>query len=144
MEASEVYAAVTLDRAWLAEARSAWLALMELAVFGDVKSSRLGATTRLRKRALEVGERLRSLGADRAWIPHPREQLKNALASALALRESLAQLEAQAQEVDGGEEAQALAAAIRRLGALVEGLRPLENRWASTLEALNRGSGNED
>ncbi len=144
MEPGDVYAAVTLDRGWLAEARSAWLALMELAVFGDVKSSRLGAATRLRKRALEVGERLRSLGADRAWIPHPREQLKNALASALALRESLAQLETQAREMDGGDEAQALAAAIERLGALVEGLRPLENRWAATLEALNHGPENED
>jgi hypothetical protein len=144
MGPEEVYATVTLDRAWLAEARSAWLTLMELAVFGDVKSSRLGVTTRLRKRALEVGERLRSLGADRAWIPHPREQLKNALASALALRESLAQLEAQAREVDGGEEAQALASAIRRLAGLVEALQPLENRWALTLEALNRELGNED
>lgn len=144
MDPDEVLAAVTLDRAWVAEARAAWLALMELAVFGDVKSSRLGAMTRVRKRALEVGERLRSLVAERAWIPHPREQLKNALACALNLRESLTQLAASAKDVDAGGEAQALQAAIQRLEALAERLRPLENRWASLLDAQYRSAADDE
>lgn len=144
MDPDEVLAAVTLDRAWVAEARAAWLALMELAVFGDVKSSRLGAMTRVRKRALEVGERLRSLMAERAWIPHPREQLKNALACALNLRESLTQLAASAKDVDAGGEAQALQAAIQRLEALAERLRPLENRWASLLDAQYRSAADDE
>ena len=144
MDPDEVLAAVTLDRAWVAEARAAWLALMELAVFGDVKSSRLGAMTRVRKRALDVGERLRSLVAERAWIPHPREQLKNALACALNLRESLTQLAASAKDVDAGGEAQALQAAIQRLEALAERLRPLENRWASLLDAQYRSAADDE
>lgn len=144
MDPDEVLAAVTLDRAWVAEARAAWLALMELAVFGDVKSSRLGAMTRVRKRALDVGERLRSLVAERAWIPHPREQLKNALACALNLRESLTQLAASAKDVDAGGEAQALQAAIQRLEALAERLRPLENQWASLLDAQYRSAADDE
>lgn len=67
--------------------RRDWLELMELAVWGDLRSSQIGLAGKLRKRALEFGERLRSYASDRSWIPHPREQIKNALSSSLQLRE---------------------------------------------------------
>lgn len=135
MDSDQVRRAVTLDPRWAEEARTAWLALMDLCVFGDVKSSRLGAMTRLRKRVLESGERLRSLTASRDWIPGPREQLKNALASALNLRESLRNVDAVARDVDGGSARDELARCIARLDALVVQLEPLENAWASMLDA---------
>lgn len=144
MDAGEVRRAVTLERRWIEEAREAWLALMDLCVFGDVKSSRLGALTRLRKRALDVGERLRSMGADREWIPHPREQLKNALASALNLRESLQQLAAAARDVDGGGVRDELGRRIARLEELASALAPLENSWAALLDAQIREARDED
>lgn len=144
VDAEQVRRAVTLEPRWIEEARGAWLALMDLCVFGDVKSSRLGALTRLRKRALDTGERLRSVGADRGWIPHPREQLKNALASALNLRESLQQLAAAARDVDGGGARDELARRIARLEELASALAPLENSWASLLDAQVREAREED
>lgn len=138
MDADQVRRAVAIEPAWAEEARTAWLALMDLCVFGDVKSSRLGALTRLRKRALETGERLRSVAAARDWIPHPREQLKNALASALNLRESLQNLGAAARDADGGADREALAAAIGRLDRLAAVLAPRENEWAALLDAQYR------
>jgi hypothetical protein len=138
MDANEVRRAVTLDPRWAGEARAAWLALMDLCVFGDVKSSRLGALTRLRRRALDTGERLRSMTAARDWIPHPREQLKSALASALSLRESLQQLAAAARDVDGGGGRDELARCLARLEELASALAPLENAWAALLDAQLR------
>lgn len=143
MDAEQVRGAVAIDPDWAAQARSAWLALMDLCVFGDVKSSRLGAMTRLRKRALDAGERLRSMTAARDWIPHPREQLKNALASALNLRESLQNLGAAARDVDGGADQAALAAAIGRLERLAAALAPRENDWAALLDAQYRDARDE-
>lgn len=140
MDADQVRRAVVIDSAWTEEARAAWLALMDLCVFGDVKSTRLGALTRLRKRALETGERLRSMAAARDWIPHPREQLKNALASALNLRESLQNLGAVARDVDGGADRAPLAAAIDRLERLAAALAPRENGWAALLDEQYRAA----
>jgi len=98
----EVARALELDGAWAEQLRSQWLSLMALAVFGDLKSKRLGALPRMRKKVLDGGEKLRSLLADRDWIPQPREQLKNALASALALEQALVELEIGARELEGG------------------------------------------
>lgn len=67
--------------------RRDWVDLMELAVWGDLRSQQIGLGGKLRKRVLEHGERLRSYVSDRNWIPHPREQIKNALSTSLQLRE---------------------------------------------------------
>ncbi len=67
--------------------RKDWVDLMELAVWGDLRSQQIGLGGKLRKRVLEYGERLRSYVSDRSWIPHPREQIKNALSTSLQLRE---------------------------------------------------------
>ena len=136
MDIDEVKRAVTLDPVWINEVRGTWLALMELSVWGDVKSSRLGAMSKLRKKVLDVGEKLKSLAADRAWIPHPREQVKNALGSSFNLKDSLLQLERSAQDVDGGSELATFNALLIELhGLIVQPLVPLENQWATLLNS---------
>lgn len=142
MDREQVRQAVTLDAAWAAELRRAWVALAELAVFGDVTAARLGAMGKLRKRVLDLGERLRSLSTERDWIPHPREQLKNALASAFGVKESLRELERALGDADGGTELAALRAAAAAIGNLLAGRLPeLENRWAELLDTQYRDDG---
>jgi len=113
--------------------RQHWTALVALAVLGDVKARRVGALPRLRRKVLDLGERLRSVLAAREWIPQPRDQLKNALASTLSLRETLAQVEAGAADLDGGSELEALRAELAALGAGLAALEPRMNAWASLL-----------
>ncbi len=86
---AEVTVWVQPGNAQVQEWREQWLALMELALWGELKSSKIGALGKFRRRLLECGEKLRSYVADRSWIPHPREQIKNCLSSGLQLRESL-------------------------------------------------------
>lgn len=139
MNEREVDVALALDREWLQALRVAWLELADCAVFGDVASSRLGATSKLRRRVLEVGERTRALGADRAWIPHPRERLKNALAAALTLRESLAELDRALGAVDRGDDSARLARQVEAFVVLVDRALPAsENRWAALLDSQYR------
>lgn len=138
MDNEAVKRALMIDPGWVGRARQAWLAAMELAVWGDVRSSRLGVTARIRKRVLEVGERLKSLSADRNWIPHPREQLKNALASALNLRNSLSELERAAGGLEGGADLEAFIAGLSKLREVVEQSAPLENQWAQLLDSQYR------
>ena len=136
MDTDEVRQAVTLDQVWVAELRAQWTALMELAVWGEVKSARMGAATRMRKRLLEVGEKLRSLAADRDWIPHPREQVKNALGSAFSLKDALLQFERAAQDMDGGSDcAEFGELAIQLHQSLLIRLAELENIWAALLDS---------
>jgi hypothetical protein len=136
---------VTLDPDFARELRRHWSHLIDLAVFGDLKSSRIGAMPRLRKRTLEAGERLRALGASREWIPHPREQIKNALASALHLRESLDQLESAAAELDGGADLAAFRGELAGLRDVVLARLPaMENRYAALLDAEYRQQPDEE
>ena len=135
LDPAEVARALELDGAWAEQLRSRWLSLMDLAVFGDLKSQRLGALPRVRKKVLDGGEKLRSLLADRDWIPQPREQLKNALASALALEQVLAELEFGARELDGGADLEAYRAAVSELcNATRAELRVRSGEWAGLLD----------
>lgn len=138
MDSEAVKQALTLAPAWARQARQAWLGLMDLAVWGDLGSARLGAVGRVRKRVLEVGEKLKSLAGDRDWIPHPREQLKNALASALHLRDSLDELARLAGDLDRGADLEALRSGLAELRRLVQELAPLEQRWAQLLDSQYR------
>lgn len=136
MDAEQVYRAVTLGPEWQQTVRQGWLNLMDVLVFGDVKSSRLGAMNRVRRRGLEVGEKLHSLFADRRWIPHPREQLKNALGSAYSLRESLQQFQKATADVDGGTELSLFSANWQQLEQRIQDfLPPCENQWAELLDS---------
>lgn len=115
--------------------RREWLILMDLSVFGDIKSSKIGAVDRLRKRLLEIGEGLRSLINDRRWIPHPREQIKSAMGASLKLRDALLGLERAAQNLDGGTdfshfEKKLLSFRYR----LLQFVEHHESQWAGLLE----------
>ncbi|TCV84693.1 hypothetical protein [Sulfurirhabdus autotrophica] len=145
MDAEAVRKSVTLDPQWANELKQAWLALMELTVWGDVKSTRLGAMGKLRKKTLDLGEKLKSLAADREWIPHPRERVKNALGSSFNLRDSLLQLERAAKDVDGGSELASFSQLMIRLHTLiVPPLEILENQWATLLDSQYQDEDQEE
>lgn len=136
IDAVQADAALQFDAMWMHALQAQWQALMAIAVWDDVAMSRLGSAPRLRKRVLELGERLRSLTATRAWIPHPRERLKSALAAALAVRETLDALDALLPELAPGAGADRLRAALEALRATVTGVLPgREAAWARLLDA---------
>ncbi|MDE2089206.1 MAG: hypothetical protein KGJ12_04225 [Gammaproteobacteria bacterium] len=101
---TQVERSFDFDQAQVADLRARWRALMELAVWGDLKSGSLGVIPRLRKRLLELGEHLRAFVTRRDWLSQPREQVKSALASSVNLREALLNLERAAKPVGGGDD----------------------------------------
>jgi len=134
LDRDEVDRALRLDPAWALTCRALWLELVSIAVFGDLRSPRVGATPRLRKRVLDAGERLRALLADRAWIPQPRERLKSALASALALKEALDELAAGAGEIEGADRERFAATLARLRAAAIDSITPRAGEWAALLD----------
>lgn len=135
-DAAEVDAVLAFDPAWIADLRSNWLQLMDAAVWDDPAMQRLGDAPRLRKRLLELGERLKSLTASRHWIPHPRERLKSALAAAAGVRETLAASEHLLAGLVPGPGAERLREMLERLRLVIDGLLPArENAWAQLLDA---------
>lgn len=138
MDSEAVKQALAFDPAWVRQARQTWRGLMDLAVWGDIGSARLGTVGRVRKRVLEVGEKLKSLTGDRGWIPHPRERLKNALASALHFKDSLNELVRLAGDLDRGADLEALRSGLAGLRHLVQELAPHEQRWAQLLDSQYR------
>ncbi|APZ41875.1 hypothetical protein [Acidihalobacter ferrooxydans] len=130
-----VTASLTFDPDTLATLRREWLELLDLAVFGDVRSGKIGAVDRMRKRLLECGEGLRSLTNDRGWIPHPREQIKSSMGASMKLRDTLLGLERAAQSVDSGEDfshfEKKLLGFRQRLLELIE---RHEHQWATLLD----------
>jgi hypothetical protein len=127
------------DPELLAQLKGHWLALMEIAVWGDIKSDKLGATGKLRKRVLDLGERLKSIGADRDWIPHQRERLKNLLGSCLSMRDTLLLTERTAQDLTGGADLEALTGKLIALHTIVmTDLQRQENLWAQALQSINQ------
>ncbi len=144
LDADAVDRALACDAGWLAALRRDWLALADLALWGGVQSSKLGALPRLRKRIMELGERLASLGAPRGWIPQPRERLKSALATAIAARELLEQCAQALGELEGGAAHDALAAALQDLSRRARA--PLDEYaacWAALLDS-QLGHDNEE
>ncbi|MDP2399930.1 MAG: hypothetical protein Q8M53_16435 [Burkholderiales bacterium] len=136
LDPAQADAALVLDPAWIAELRSLWLDLMETAVWDDPAMQRLGDAPRLRKRLLELGERLKNLGADRGWIPHPRARLKSALAIAAGVRESLTAAEGLLAGLAPGPVADRLREQFADLRIKVETMLPdHENAWAALLDA---------
>ena len=127
--------ALALDAGWVDALRRAWLALMDEAVWAEIRGVRPGLTGRVRRRALEVGERLRSLTASRDWIPRPRERLKNALASALNVEEALAATAQDMRELQGPDVARLEQALSHLRSVLDERLPGLKARWAALLDA---------
>ncbi|MCZ7566699.1 MAG: hypothetical protein M5U08_25210 [Burkholderiales bacterium] len=139
----EIDRALALDAAWAERARAAWLTMMALAVFGDLKGRRIGGVPRLRKQALDSGERLRAALADRDWIPQPRERLKNALATAIALSDALDELTDAAGALDGGADRGAFCDAVAALRVqTMDELGPRANAWAALLDRRGEADDN--
>jgi hypothetical protein len=135
LDADAVRRALELDPGWLAALRAQWSALADLAVWGRLDSGQLGALPRLRKRVLELGEKLAALQAPRGWIPRPREQLKSALAAALATTDALARCEQACAPLEGEERAE-LAERLKLLRrALEERLNDRQMHWARLLDS---------
>jgi hypothetical protein len=133
IDPAEADAALALDDAWRGSVRQAWARIAELAVFGDLRAGAIGALPRLRKRVLELGERLRALAAARDWIPQPRERLKNALAAAIGARDALAEVRGQAGGLTGADAAAFEAALAALASALEPVLGERANAWAALL-----------
>ncbi|WP_308387671.1 hypothetical protein [Acidithiobacillus sp. AMEEHan] len=133
---AEVAIWVHPSAAQVQEWREHWLALMDLALWGELKSSKIGALGKLRRRILECGEKLRSYSADRSWIPHPREQIKNCLSSGLQLRESLEKVSEQLEQMEAGAALVPLHSLWDNLaGNLLADLQQREERLVALLNA---------
>ena len=136
LDRARVDAVLVLDAAWVDALHTRWREMIDIAVWGDIAAGQLGAAPRLRKRLLELGERLKSLVAPRGWIPHPRERLKSALAAAMAVRESYEAVSGLLAGLSAGADAARLRSASDTLGALLARELPgLENSWAQLLDA---------
>ena len=134
MDEHAVREALALDAQWVKALRQSWLTVMDEAVWSEIRGTRPGGSGRLRKRVLEMGERLRSLTATREWIPRPREQLKNALASAMAVEEALTALERDVCELPEGDN-ERLARGLAQLSdVLWRRLPTLKTSWAELLD----------
>jgi hypothetical protein len=136
LDADAVDRALACDADWLTGVRRDWLALADLAVWGGAQSAKLGALPKLRKRIMELGERLAGLGAPRGWIPQPRERLKSALATAIAAGELLEQCAQAIAELDAGAARDELAAALAALSRRTRArLDEHAARWAELLDS---------
>lgn len=141
MDERAVEQSLALDPDMARAARAAWREMMEAAVWGELRAPSPSALTHLRKRVFATGERLRSMFSGRAWIPHPRERLKNALASLIQLRQGLAELEGAIDQLEGGADLRALRARFGELRAIAARLDPAAAQWAAFLEAQYRDDG---
>lgn len=145
MTPEEVRTLVTLDEQWRSEIRATWLELIDVALWGDLKGANVGAIPKVRKRILDLGEKWRSLFNSRDWIPQPREQIKNALASSANLRETLLLLERASKEIEGGADFKDFERTLILLHKAVVGpLRDMENQWAAALDAVNQRALEDD
>ena len=139
MDAETLDRALAFDPSRLAGMRRGWAKVIDLAVWSALDSGRLGVVPRLRRRALEVGERIAALGAPRAWIPHPRERAKSALASALAAVQAIEQFEAELGSLKPGAERDTLLSAFAELRAGAEPpIREYADHCARLLEAVTQ------
>lgn len=137
-DTADIAELLALDPELTATVKKQWQELMDIVVWGELKSANVGALPKLRKRALDVGEKWRSLFNDRAWIPQARERLKSALGSALALHDAQQLLIQAAAPFDGGADHGELLRVIALLGNSEEQLREKQNRWAQALQEINK------
>jgi len=137
LDAKAVAASFEFDSAEVAALRAQWLALLDTAVWGELKAGKIGAVPRLRKRLLELGECLKSVVSDRSWIPQPREQVKGAAAACLNLRDAWLNLERSATLLEGGADLPQFERAVLRFrGDLLRFVESREALWCGLLESL--------
>ncbi|WP_018953342.1 hypothetical protein [Thioalkalivibrio sulfidiphilus] len=135
-EPEQMQRAFAFDPEQVQALRAGWARLMEALVWSDLRSSKLGAMPRLRKRFLELGENLRSVVSDRAWIPHPRERVKGAMGACLNLRDALNQVEQGVRGLEGGDDFKAFEQELLDFRhRLLVFLEHHEALWGDMLEA---------
>ena len=145
MTLHEIDILTELDPEWMAHVRKRWLRLMEIAVWGDLRSRSPGSAGKVRRRTLEMGEKWRSVFNDRTWIPQVRQRAKNFLGSVLSLRDSLLSLEKAAKDLEGGTDYAEFAQILAEMGQAVTGpLAERENKLAVALERLSQATQDEE
>lgn len=117
------------------EIRHRWQRLMDAVTWEALHSQQIGQLTRLRKRVLDLGEKLHSLVADKAWIPSPRDRIKTALATALAAEEALQHVRTQLQGLEDNAAARTTAQISQDLEqAVIQRLARRKQQWAAWLD----------
>ena len=112
-----------------------WLDVIQLLMWGNVSSKKIGALPRSRKRVLEVGESFGSFISDKSWIDQPRQQLKSALGSSVKLRDSLSALKLVNKHITEGEEADIYQQQVTELDEMLMALvHKHEYQWADILD----------
>ena len=145
MTPHEIDILTELDPEWMAHVRKRWLRLMEIAVWGDLRSRSPGSAGKVRRRTLDTGEKWRSVFNDRTWIPQVRQRAKNFLGSVLSLRDSLLSLEKAANDLEGGADFAEFAQILAEMGQAVTGpLAERENKLAAALERLSQATQDEE
>jgi len=132
---NEIAASFAFDEEKLKQLKAHWLDVMQLLMFGDVGSKKIGALPRSRKRLLEVGESFGSFISSKTWIDQPRQQLKSALGSSVKLRDSLSALGLVNKHITEGADAENYQQEVKALElGFMTLLMHHENLWASILD----------
>ena len=140
LDPEEVRQSMVFDADKIADFRTRWSRLMELAVWGDLKAGEVGALPKLRKRMLEYGEKVRSLFNDRSWIPQPREQVKSVLTASLDVRDKQQAVEKELEALTGGGDCEAFASEFAALrDDLMALMQAHEDVWRDLLNRLYDG-----
>jgi hypothetical protein len=125
----------TFEHEQVQDLRTRWHTLIDLCVWGELTSRKVGLIPRLSIRLLELGECLRSLASDRSWLSQQRERVRGAMAASFNTRDALLKVDQAARLVDGGSHfaafEQNLAAFRKDLLCFVE---KHERLWSELLE----------
>ena len=134
----EILASFEFNDEKLKEIKSKWIEVMQLLMWCDVSSKKIGALPRSRKRVLEVGESFGSFISSKAWIEQPRQQLKSALGSSVKLRDSLSALSLVNKHITEGDDAGKYQQLVSELDELLmELILKYEYKWADILDKQN-------
>jgi len=141
----EVLASFDFDQKALEQIKQKWLEVVQLLMWGDVSSKKIGALPRSRKRVLEVGESFGSFISSKNWIVQPRQQLKSALGSSVKLRDSLSALQLVNKHITEGDEAETYQQIVDELDVLLMDLiTQYEYQWAELLDSQNIDGQNDE
>ena len=117
------------------EIRHHWQRLIDAVTWEELRCPQIGQLPRLRRRAMDLGERLRSLVADKTWIPTPRDRVKTALATALAAEEALREVQTLLQGLEDNAAARITAQISEGLAQAVrQRLEPRKQLWTDWLD----------
>ena len=131
----EVLASFEFKNEQIEKIKSKWLEVVQLLMWCDVSSKKIGALPRSRKRILEVGESFGSFISSKEWITQPRQQLKSALGSSVKLRDSLSALTLVNKHITEGAESEKYQRLVKELDDMLMALiLEYEFKWAELLD----------